>query len=352
MLIKKLFSLKWHAAAQVHELKSLFLELTHKCNLRCIHCGSDCLQDSQTPNLPFQEIVRVLDQIRQSYNPNKICLIFSGGEPLLYPRVFELGKKAIELGFPWGMVSNGYAWNARILKKAKEAGMQSITISLDGLEEEHNWMRGKKDSFKRAVQSIKLLVAAPFYQDMDIITCVNKRNLNSLDEIYQLLKTLGIQKWRLFLVSPIGRAKEHQNLFLSSKEMKQLFDKVIELKAKQDIEVNMSEAGYYGKQYETKVRDFRYHCTAGINVGSILINGDISACPNIDRRFAQGNIYQDSFVKTWEERFEVFRDRNWMKQGPCLQCKDWDFCKGHCFHLWDKDNQQSRICYLEHLDKE
>ena len=97
----KLFHLSRQAVINVHELKFIFFELTHNCNLTCLHCGSDCVKDAQTPDLSAQNVLEVLDDIRSKYNPHRIAVILSGGEPLCYPGVFELGRRITEREFAW-----------------------------------------------------------------------------------------------------------------------------------------------------------------------------------------------------------------------------------------------------------
>lgn len=342
---KKLLHLSQKAVINVHELRAIFFELTHKCNLACMHCGSDCVKDTRTPDLSARSVLNVLDEIRSKYNPHKVMVILSGGEPLCYPGVFELGKEITEREFPWGMVTNGYAWNADKLERARLAGMRSITVSLDGFEAEHNWLRGDSRSFERAVNTIKMLLKNPFYQAMDVITCVNKRTLGRFEDFYGYIVALGVKNWRLFTISPIGRAAEHPELILNGPEFRLLFEKIVELRARNEIVVTYSESGYLGPAYDCAVRDHGFFCRAGINVAGIMLNGDILACPNIDRRFRQGNISEDSFVDVWENGFGVFRDRSWMKTGSCANCKEWPSCRGNSFHLWDIDGRKTRLCY-------
>ncbi len=347
---RKLLPTYQDSVRKLHELKYIFFELTNSCNLACLHCGSDCVKDSAIPNLPAESVLKVLAEIKTKYNSHNITVVLSGGEPLCYPNVFELGKKIYELEFPWGMVTNGYAWNIQRIKDAMTSGMQTVTVSLDGLEEDHNWLRGKKDSFKKAINAIALFVKNPFYQVMDVITCANKRNLNSLDKIYDLLKNLGVKRWRLFTIAPIGRAVKYPELFLDRDEHKLLFDKIIEYRTKTDIIVNYAEADYIGVEYEKKIREFYYFCQAGISIAGIMVNGDILACPNIDRRFKQGNINSDSFVEVWENKYQVFRDRSWMKTGQCETCKEWNFCRGNSFHLWSIDENKTKICHYKFVN--
>jgi radical SAM enzyme (rSAM/lipoprotein system) len=348
-LQRKLLPIYQNSERELHELSYIFFELTNNCNLECIHCGSDCIKDSTIPNLPSEKVLETLSQIKTKYNPSKITVVLSGGEPLVYPNVFKLGARITELGFPWGMVTNGYAWNKKRIQEAKEAGMRSVTVSLDGLEDDHNWLRGKPDSYKRAVNAIKLLVANPFYRVMDVITCINKRTIKTINQIFEQVKNLGVKRWRIFTIAPIGRAVNTPELFLNRDEHLYLFDKIMEYRQKGEISVNYAEADYLGKEYEKKVRDDYYFCMAGIKIAGVMVNGDMLACPNIDRRFKQGNIYEDSFIDVWENKYQVFRNRKWMKKGQCEKCKEWDYCQGNSFHLWDLDNDCTKICHYDFI---
>lgn len=346
---RKLMSVYQDSCIELHELSYLFFELTNDCNLACKHCGSDCIKDSTQPILPYETVIKVLKEIKLKYNSHKITVILSGGEPLLYPNLFKLGEDIHKLEYPWGMVTNGYGWTEKTIKKAKNSHLSSITISLDGLEEEHNWLRGKKESFERAVNLIKMLNADKFFQVMDVFTVVHKKNLHVLDKVYELLIKLGVTKWRISLIDPIGRAAKNKDLFIGKDNFKILIEKILNYKKEGNIDVNYGCSGYFGKEFENKVRDSYFFCRAGINVSGIMLNGDILACPNIDRRFAQGNVNKDSFLDIWENKYQVFRDRSWMKTDICKNCKEWKYCKGGSLHLWDLDNNKTKLCYLDLL---
>ncbi len=104
--------------------------------------------------------------------------------------------------------------------------------------------------------------------------------------------------------------------------------------------------GYVGS-YEWKVRDAGFFCRAGINIGSILIDGSISACPNIDRTFAQGNIYIDNFYNVWQTKFQSFRNRSWTKTGKCATCNEYKNCQGNGFHNWHGGKENVLVCHYE-----
>lgn len=347
---RALLPIKQNYERKLHELRYIFFELTHKCNLACVHCGSDCQKNNSIPDLPQEKVLEVLKEIKGSFNSHKVMVVLSGGEPTIYPEVFELGKKIIDLEFPWGMVTNGFSWSKDMVKKAKAARMHSVTISFDGLEESHNWLRGDIKSFRKAENAVRMLLADPFYKAMDIITCVNKRNIDELDELYDYVKKMGVKKWRFFTISPIGRAPKVPDLFLNPEQFHRLMQKILEFKKRREIQVDYSESGYLGAQFEHKVRNHDFFCRAGVNVSGIMVNGDILACPNIDRKFVQGNIYKDSFMDVWENRYKEFRNRNWMKKGQCGDCSEWRQCQGGGIHLWSPGEKDTKLCHYNCFD--
>jgi radical SAM protein with 4Fe4S-binding SPASM domain len=148
----------------------------------------------------------------------------------------------------------------------------------------------------------------------------------------------------------VRRAVQQKDLFLSPEEFQFLLNKILEFKKREKIKVDYSESGYLGPAFEEKVRDHVYFCQAGISVSGIMVNGDILACPNIDRRFKQGNIFEDSFIDVWENRYKEFRDRSWMRSHKCESCKHWNLCQGNAFHLWDIDQKKTKLCHFYHFE--
>jgi len=349
-LRKRIFlPLKQNYERKLHELNYLFFELTHRCNLECIHCGSDCVKNETVPDLPENKIIEVLKEIKAHQNSKKVMIVLSGGEPTVYPDVWKLGRTIYDLEFPWGMVTNGFSWTKHTVAEAKKARMHSVTVSLDGLEDSHNWLRGHPESFKRAKKAIEMLVEDPFWKAMDVITCVNKKNIHELDNIREMLIKMGVRRWRFFTISPIGRAVDTDDLFLDELQFKHLMSKILEFKKLGGIKVNYSESGYLGN-FEHRVRNHDFFCRAGINVSGIMVNGDILACPNNSRKFAQGNVFKDSFIDVWENKYQVFRNRQWMKKGLCADCSEWKMCKGGAFHLWEPDGNSIKMCPYKKFD--
>lgn len=333
----------------LHQLNYIFWECTLRCNLNCLHCGSDCKKETAVKDMPSEDFIGAIDDISSIVNPRKTMIVFTGGEPLLCKDLEICGKQLYERGFPWGTVSNGFFLTSNRLQTLLEAGLRAVTISLDGLEKSHNWLRRNSKSFENAVKAIESLSKIPDLK-YDVVTCVNRQNFDELIQIKKLLLSKGVKEWRLFTIFPIGRAKQYDELQLTPVQFKRLFDFIAAERKKGDIKLNYGCEGFLGN-YEGEVRDNLFFCRAGINVASVLIDGSISACPNLRENFIQGNIYTDSFKETWENKYFKFRDRNWMKTGERSDCDFFKYCDGNGLHLRDEKNGNLLFCHLKRIEE-
>ena len=331
--------------AREHPLVQLFWECTLRCNMRCRHCGSDCTISNIHPDMPFGDFEKVLLRVREKYDPRKVLIILSGGEPLMRSDLADCGKRIRALGFPWGLVSNGRLMTPDKADELIKAGMRSATISLDGLEEDHNWMRGIPDAFPHAVTAIRKLAASGIA--FDVVTCANRRNISSLPQLKEFLAGLGLRQWRIFTVFPVGRAASDPDLQLTAEEYRTLMDFIVSTRKEKGIHLSYGCEGFLG-EYEGRVRDHMFSCQAGLTIASVRIDGAISGCTSIRSNFDQGNIYTDDFLEVWDKRFELFRDRTPLRNGACASCKWWKWCLGNGMHL--RDGQGRLImCNLERL---
>lgn len=340
--LRQRISLDLHAGllsqeARLHPLRQLFWECTLRCNLRCKHCGSDCTASALTPDMPFEDFEKVLLRIRESYDIKDLLVILSGGEPLMRKDLSECGRRMKELGFMWGMVSNGYFLTPAKVDELVDAGMRAVTVSLDGLQEAHDWMRGVTGAFDRASEAIRYLAHRKGVA-FDVVTCVTQKNFRELNAIKDFLADAGVKNWRIFTVFPVGRAAEDSRLQLSGDQFKELMEFILRCRKDGSIHASFGCEGFLGG-YEGKVRDHLFSCQAGLSIASIRVNGDISGCTSIRSQYSQGNIYKDDFVEVWEKRFGIFRDHTPLKTGPCSSCKWWKWCKGNGMHLRDDEGR-------------
>lgn len=132
---------------KLHHLNYIFWECTLRCNLNCIHCGSDCKKDSSINDMPAKDFFSAIDQIKNIVIPNKTMIVLTGGEVLLRKDLDLIGVNLYRRGFPWGLVTNGMLLNKHRLNSLIQLGMRAVTVSLDGMESSHNWMRGNNRNF-------------------------------------------------------------------------------------------------------------------------------------------------------------------------------------------------------------
>ena len=207
-----------------HPLKALFFEVTLRCNARCEHCGSSCGDIIQKDEITKEEIENVLYDLatRGKRDPRNIMINITGGEPLVRKDLFEIMAYANNLGYPWGMTTNGILVDEKVVEQMAKTHMFGVSVSLDGLKETHESFRRVPGSFDKIINGLKLMLANPIIKDVQVTTCVNKKNIDQLDDLYELMKEIGIKDWRIIEVDPIGRAKDNDELLLDKEGYRRL----------------------------------------------------------------------------------------------------------------------------------
>ena len=327
------------------KLRFLFFELTDKCNLNCAHCGSNCnlLKDNK---LEIEIIEKTLDEVASKYDSKNIMICLTGGEPMLYNDVYEVIWQSKKLGFAVGMTSNGTLIDEKSAILLAKSGLDTISISIDGLERTHDNFRNCKGSYKKAMKGIKYLQNVGI--EPQVTTVVNKTNINELDDLFKIMQKEEICSWRITNVDPIGRARVNKELLLDKNELIKVFNFIKDKRFDNanDIEVTYGCAHFVAYDYEKFIRDFYFQCEAGVRVASVAANGDIVACLDIERRkdLVQGNIYKDNFIDIWENKYEAFK-QDWSdKSETCKKCEHKKVCMGDSAHTWDYDNNEPLYC--------
>ena len=112
------------------------------------------------------------------------------------------------------------------------------------------------------------------------------------------------------------------------------------------FEVVFGCSHYLSFEYEREVREHYFMCGSGLIVASILCNGDIYSCLDIERRdeLVQGNISNDRFSEVWYNRFKEFRKDRSELSIKCSKCGEKEFCKGDSTHTWNFENNEPLFC--------
>lgn len=334
---------------QTHKLRDLFWECTLTCNARCKHCGSSAEMKKYEDELTTDEIKNAFKQIAEDMDSKEIFIYVTGGEPLVRKDLCDVMEYATnELGFSWGMTTNGILLTDDNIEKLKKANMETVSISIDGLEETHNKFRGVPNSYKTIIENIKKLKTANFVKQIQVTTVFHKENINQIEKLYDVMVELGIDSWRVASMDPIGRAKLNEELLLDGTDLKKLLDFVKSKKKKKKLKVLYACPGFLGLDYEKEVRAGYFYCRTGISIASILYNGDLFVCPNVPRikSLIQGNIRKDNFKEVWDNKYKEFRTKNRTKCEECEKCQYWDYCLGGPYHTWNfEENKQNKCVY-------
>ena len=326
------------------ELRNLFLELTSQCNEHCLHCGSSC-GSARSPEVPTDILLAMLSDVKDRLGIERTQLCITGGEPLLRKDFFELMGAAHDMGYAWGMTTNGTLVTPAVVEKLAECGMRTVSVSVDGLRDTHDRFRQRAGSYDEAIAGARNLGQSGLFAHVQVTTVVHAWNVGELDELFEVMVGLPIDSWRLATIEPMGRALAHPELMLTPDDCRRLFG-FIRAKRAGGWPVKYGCCHYLGLDLEREVREGYFLCSAGIYTASIMSNGDIGTCLDVERRpeTIQGNLYEDDFVDVWTNRFSFLRQELANLDERCAACDDREFCAGGSWHSFDFEAGRQRVC--------
>ncbi len=316
-------------------------EVTLACDLACRHCGSRAGQ-ARPDELTTEQC---LDLVRQmaALGVKEVSLI--GGEAYLRDDWIEIIREIRKNGMQALMTSGGRGLTAERAKAAAEAGLQSVSISVDGTEPTHDRLRGVKGSWKAAFEAFKNLRDAGIKVSAN--TQINRLSMPEMPLILESIIDAGIHSWQIQLTVAMGRAADEPEVLLQPYDLLELFPMLARLKDR-CVEANVrlwpgNNIGYFGP-YESKLkgtmpRGHMASCGAGRSTLGIEADGSIKGCPSLSTTsWVGGNIQDSTLEAIWERSKELryTRDRTmedlW---GYCRTCYYAPECRSGC--TWTSD---------------
>lgn len=313
-------------------------ELTMGCNMRCKHCGSSCRKPLPGELTTAESLALCDDIIALGLK----WITLSGGEPLTRADWPLLVRRLREGGVVPNIITNGWMCTEEAIETAREAGVGTFAISLDGPRDVHDFIR-RQGSYDRSVAALKCMaekgVAA------GVITTVQRHNLDRLEEMYLTLKDLGLTNWQLQIGLLMGNMRHGENaeMLLPPEAVDQVIDFIHAHSLDPQMSIYPADClGYYNrKEIEARTRAYRSDqpivwqgCNAGKNSFGILHNGDILGCTSIrDRAFIEGNIRVRPLAEIWNDPKGFSWSRKLTKAqltGRCQTCGYGDTCLGGC----------------------
>ena len=179
--------------------------LVRRCNLTCKHCYSISADTDFKGELSTAEVFTVMDDLKAFRVP---VLILSGGEPLMRPDIFEIGRRAKAMGFYAGLSSNGTLIDAGNIRQIADTGFDYVGISLDGLKATHDRFRRKEGAFEAALNGVRL--ARDAGAKVGIRFTLTADNAHDFPALLDLTEREGIAKFYLSHLNYAGRGNKNR----------------------------------------------------------------------------------------------------------------------------------------------
>jgi len=322
-----------------YQLKNCSWDLTQKCNLQCRHCSE--AEQEKHKDLTRDEALDLVSQIIEAGTER---VIFTGGEPFLREDWEELASALTRANVEVTAITNGTLLDEDTVRRIKQAGIGSIGISIDGIEETHDLIRGE-GCFRLAMQAFGYLKKYGIY--CSAITTVMKENLRELPEIKAELTANCVDAWQIQPGIPIGRLKQNAGSMIEPEDMEKLLDFCCEAADGSILIYPADSIGYYSRK-ETALRGFLVPdgktpvwkgCKAGISSMTIRNDGNVVGASMCIPNKCEGNIkerrlkeiWEDEDVFAWNRKFDCSR-----LKGFCGECRYKELCRGGCMamRLW------------------
>jgi radical SAM protein with 4Fe4S-binding SPASM domain len=311
-------------------------EITLRCDLACRHCGSRAGR-ARPDELTTAECLDLVEQLA-ALGVMEVTVI--GGEAYLRDDWLEIVRAIRRAGMQATMTTGGRGLDAARARAAAEAGLQSASVSLDGLEATHDRLRGVAGSHRAALAAARHLREAGV--GLSVNTQINRLSIPELPEVLEQVIALGARAWQIQLTVAMGRAADAPELLLQPEDMLELHPLLAALARRcEEAGVTLwpgNNIGYFGP-HETALRGRmrRGHmasCGAGCTTLGIEADGAIKGCPSLETvPWTGGNIRDASLRDIWERAapLRVMRDRTvddlW---GFCRTCYYADVCRAGC----------------------
>jgi AdoMet-dependent heme synthase len=313
-------------------------EVTQACDLACRHCRA-CAQPQRDPGeLTFQEGTALLQEISRFEQP---LMVFTGGDPLKRPDLFELLRASVNLGLRTTVTPSATPLlSAQAVERIKQSGVSRMAISLDGCDAvQHDFFRGVEGSFIRSLRALE--TARQIGLETQINTTVTRHNLEQLPRIADLVEALGARMWSAFFLVTAGRASQDDDL--TAEEYEKVFALLFQLSREKPFDIKTTEAQHYRRFVAQNKKAERVGASgvsappslirrqAGINDGKGFVfishSGDIY--PSGFLPIPAGNVRHDSLGEVYRKSplFLALRDPNRL-EGKCGICEFRHLCGG------------------------
>ncbi|MFQ6094366.1 MAG: heme b synthase [bacterium] len=314
-------------------------EITRSCTLNCRHCRAAARYGPYPNEFTTDECFKVLDNIASFARP---IMILTGGEPMLRDDIFEIATYGSRLGLRMTMAPCGFLFDNESVQKMKAAGIERISLSLDGATARtHDTFRRIEGAFDAVVRAMRC--AREKDLDFQINTTVTKHNLKELDHILQLAIESGAVAFHPFLLVPTGRGKELAGEEISPTEYESVLNWIYDQRKKVPIQFKPTCAPHYYRIFRQREKEqgrrmtpqthgldaMTKGCMGGQSFAFISHTGRVQICGFLETECGDVRKENYDFRKIWETSpiFEQMRNLDGY-HGRCGYCEYRKVCGG------------------------
>lgn len=318
-------------------LRLVAWEVTRSCNLACKHCRAEAHCDPYPGECDTRAAKAFIDTLPDVGSP---IIIFTGGEPLLRPDIFELASYAQDKGLRAVMAPNGTLVTPETAANIRDSGIQRCSISIDGADAaHHDAFRGVPGAFDGAMRGIKNLRDAGV--EFQINTTVTKDNLSHFKEIFALANELGAAAWHIFLLVPMGRAAQLRDQVITAAEYEETLNWLYDFRKTTSMHLKATCAPHYYRIMRQRARKeglrvtpdifgmdaMTRGCLGGIGFCFVSHVGQVQPCGYLE--LDCGNVFRTPFPEIWRTAKPFLQFRNQREySGKCGSCEYHRVCGG------------------------
>ncbi len=312
------------------KLNAVVMEITNRCNLRCPHCASasGCARPDEMSLAEIKTVVEGLADLG--------CRVFTmlGGEALLRPDWFEIGKAVRERGIGLNVITNGLIVTPDDRAKLKELSPRAVGVSLDGATPESYKATRGVDGFAKCRRLLDDLVSDGLNQ-VTAITTFSSKNLCDLQRFADMFTDTPIV-WQVQVVHRAGERFD-DSLLLTRDQWRDYADRIAKLKVERRGRLTIGTMDDFG--YFPITPEFKFSCVtpwdgcpAGRYVLGIRANGDVLSCLSLGSQYVEDNVRRRSIVDIWRDpsSFARFRNKRTELTGACAKCPKSVECRAGC----------------------
>ena len=318
--------------------------VTRRCNLHCAHCYSESHDRSYAGELSTEEGLRLIDELAEFEAPT---VLFSGGEPLTRPDLFELAAAARDLGMRTVLSTNGTLLDAETAEHAAAAGFSYAGVSVDGIGARNDKIRGKRGAFAAAVGGIRAAKRAGMRTGIRFT--IHALNRADLGPVFELAEREGVDRLCVYHLAYAGRGERLSRHDLKPTETRAAVEEILD---------RTEDLGRRGSKLEVLTVDnpvdnvlllMRVRRTqpqrateverllrwnggnqSGIAIACIDPSGVVHA-DQFSWAEVMGSVREQPFAKIWSDANPAlvpYRRRPRELRGRCAGCSFYDFCNG------------------------